>query len=328
MSFPSIEEYRSEVARLLDACVDQKLLQGGTKDAIAYAQQAYAIATVNNVPSPWPEFAAYRLAHLRMRASSIDCDGLREIDSLFALASRSDRAGPLPLIYRLAVLHRLILALIDKKEISQVEAQFEEVYRKALGLLRRTQYSPEFLKSDRIERQSAAFNMLEFAAYMSGRSYESLEGVSVLSPMDSFHKGSWFVVGKNIDQICMTEIMARWEFEHRADMNPELVLIELGNDEEASICLSGDRKWSPLSSDQAKLILTLLRSPDISKVDLERRVVGTDGEDPSSRFRQAKSRLKKKLRELTGNSSFEVFDGDHLRSDVPILGLMRHLSRR
>jgi hypothetical protein len=329
MSFPSIEEYRREVDRLLHACVDQKLLRGGTKDAIAYAQQAYKIAKVNNVPSPWPEIAAYRLAHLKMRSSAIDCDALREIDSLFAEASRSDRVGPIPLIYRLAVLHRLILALIDKKEISQVEVQFEEVYRKALGLLRSTQYGSESLKGDRIERQSAAFNMLEFAAYMSGRSYDdSLEGVSVLSPMDSFRKGSWSVVGKNIDQICMTEKMARWEFDERAAKNPELVLIELVNDEEAHIRLSGDQEWNPVNSDQAKLILTLLQSPDISRIDLERKVVGTDGENPSGRFRQVKKRLRTKLQEITGNSSFEVFEGDHLRNDVPILGLMRHSTRR
>jgi hypothetical protein len=105
-------------------------------------------------------------------------------------------------------------------------------------------------------------------------------------------------------------------------------LIELVNDEEAHIRLSGDQEWNPVNSDQAKLILTLLQSPDISRVDLERKVVGTDGEDPSSRFRQVKKRLRTKLQEITGNSSFEVFEGDHLRSDVPILGLMRHSTGR
>lgn len=325
---PSLEDRRRKVSELLQRCVDEKLLYGGTSNAIALAQEAYEIATVDNVPSPWPEFAAYRLAHLKMRSNPISVDTLRGIDSLFAQASRFEKAGPIPLIYRLAVLHRLVEALIDKKEISQVKTQSEEVFRKALGLLRCMPYVPESPQGDRIERQSVAFNMLEFATYMTGRAYKSLEGVSLLSPLDPFREGDWFVVGRDIDRIGMTEVMARWEFEQRAGKNPELVLIQLIKDKKAKICLSGDLQWSPFNLVQAKLVLTLLRSPNISRVDLEQKVVGTVGAEAQDRFRQAKSRLQKKFRELTGNAAFEVFDGEHLRNDVPILGLVHGPSLR
>lgn len=330
MSLPSIEEYRREVARLLDDCVDQKLLQGGTKNAIAYAQEAYEIATGNNVPSPWPEFAAYRLAHLKLRSSPIEVNTLREIDSLFAQASHSEKTGPIPLIYRLAVLHRLVLALNDKKEISQLEMQFEEVYSEALRLMRRMKHGPDSPKADRIERQSAAFNMLEFAAYIFGKSYEYLEGCSSLSFMDPFSEGKWFVVGKNIDRINMTEEMARWEFEQRAADCSEMILIEFNNPGSAKLCFSkkgqkGD--WKEWNSEYAKLVLLLLQDPGISRVDLERKVVGTGGENPNTRFRKAKSRVKQDIALLTGYPSYDVFDGDPLRSDVPILGLVHAPSR-
>ena len=298
MNTPSVEVYRGKVDELLKKCVDQKLLYGGTTDAIAYAQEAYELATLNNVPSPWPEFAAYRLAHLKMRSGANDINALQEIDLLFERASRFEKAGPIPLIYRLAVLHRLVQTLIDKDDIDQAVAKSNEVYGKAIGLLRRMQHDPEITKGDRIERQSAAFNMLEFATYMSGRTYQSLEGVSLLSPMDPFRKGSWFVVGIDIHRIKMTESMARLEFEDRADKNPELVLIEFGIDSNAQICLARDREWSYMNQDQARLILLLLQTPEMERNDLERKVVGTDGDDPSGRFRQAKRRVKEKLVQL------------------------------
>jgi hypothetical protein len=321
MSFPSIEECRREVARLLDACVDQKLLQGGTKDAIAYAQQAYEIATVNNVPSPWLEFAAYRLAHLRMRSSSIDCDALREIDSLFALASRSDKAGPLPLIYRLAVLQRLRGCHSGGDELNHIDSKSDEVFAQALRILRFEQFAANAVPEGNIQRQSEAFNMLEFASYFLGKAYSKLEGISALSSIDPFREGNWFVVGKGVARVKMTEKIARWELEQRADKNPELVLIELTKND-ARICLARDRDWIPLNQNQAKLILTLLQSPDISKDELERKVVGRDGESPSDRFRQVKTRVKRELIRLTGNASINVFDGNRLSSEVPILGLV------
>lgn len=190
MNLPPIEVHRRKVAELLDACVDQKLLYGGTSNAIVLAKEAYDIATANNVPSPWPEFAAYRLAHLKMRSGANEVEALREIDLLFERASRSEKTGPIPLIYRLAVLHRFVQSLTDKNDISQAVAKPDEVHGKALGLLRRMQYDSEVKNSDRIERQSAAFNMLEFATYMSGRAYQPLKGRSFLSPMDPFRKGN------------------------------------------------------------------------------------------------------------------------------------------
>ena len=137
MNLPPIEVHRIKVAELLNKCVDQKLLYGGTSDAIVHAKEAYDIATANNVPSPWPEFAAYRLAHLKMRSGANEVEALREIDLLFERASRYEKTGPIPLIYRLAVLHRLVQSLTDKNDIAQTVAKSDEVHGKALGLARR-----------------------------------------------------------------------------------------------------------------------------------------------------------------------------------------------
>ena len=247
---------------------------------------------------------------------------LREIDRLFEEASRSDRLGPIPLVYRLAVLHRLRQILKDRCEIDQTTAISDEVYERAVRLFQRMQFEIEVDRSERIERQTALFNMLEFVTYLSGRPYQPIEGMSSLLPMDPFREGDWFVLGQDIKRVRMTESMARWEFDCRAEECPETVLIELTGNSAARICLSKDRNWRVWSSEYAKLILLLLQNPEIPRVELERRVVGTDGGDPSSRFRQAKSRVKKELAKLTGKESLEVFAGDRLTNEVPILGLV------
>jgi len=190
----------------------------------------------------------------------------------------------------------------------------------------------EVKNGDRIERQSAAFNMLEFATYMSGRAYQPLEGSSSPSPMDPFRKGNWFVVGRNIYPIKMTEEMARVEFEDRADKNPALILIELTPQDHARICLARDREWSPWNRSYAKLFLLLIDNPRIPKVDLERKVVAKDeaspSANPSAKFRQIKKRAKEGIVTLMENPFLEVFDGDQLSNEVPILGLVHGPSFR
>lgn len=327
MSSPSIETFRREVDNLLKLCISEKLKYGGTSEAIDLAQRAYKIAKDNKVPSPLPEYAAYRLAHLKMRSGSNEIEDLEEIDQLFEYSSRSEKVGPIPLIYRLAVLHRLVQSLTDKEKRKRAVDQSEKVYQKALSLFKHMRFDAERSatdRTDRIERQSAAFNMLEFATYMSGRPYQPLEGVASISPNDPFRAGNWRVVGRGVARINMTEEMARWEFEERAKQNPELFLIKLNERRKAEVCLAGKQNWAKLNNAGAKLLLLLIDNPEIPKADLVRKVGGTvEGEGEASvNFRQAKSRTTTCIRKLMEDPSFAVFDGDRLSDQVSILGLV------
>jgi hypothetical protein len=107
------EARRTEVDRLLRDCTDSKLLRGGTPIATEYAERAYKFASAEpELPAPWPQLAAYRLAHLILRGAPTG-DDLDRADQLLARAAGgvkhggSNPLGPLPLVYRLAVLHRL-----------------------------------------------------------------------------------------------------------------------------------------------------------------------------------------------------------------------------
>ncbi len=318
----TLEEIRNQVHKLLQDCVDQKLLYGGTVDAIALAQQAFNLATLNDIPSPWPEFAAYRLAHLKMRARTVDLSTLREIDGLFERASGSEKIGPIPLIYRLAVIHRLVQLLSEKREIEHAMAKSEQVFAEAVRLFRHWTMAHKGANNQSIEQQSTAFNMLEFASYILGKSYQSLEGISRIKPMDPFRKGNWFVLGRGIARIDMTEAMARWEFEQRVERSSETILIEMANPGTAKIRHSKKGEWKEWNFEYAKYVLLLIAEPSISRDELERRVVGTDRESPSSTFRQHKHRIKEKFAQLTGNQKINVFNEDQLAEDLSILGLV------
>ena len=107
------EARQAEVDELLRKCTDAKLLLGGTGAAIEHAERAYELANTDPaLPAPWPQLAAYRLAHLILRQNPTE-ELLYEANELFEKASggTSDNAplGPMPRLYWLAVLHRLSL---------------------------------------------------------------------------------------------------------------------------------------------------------------------------------------------------------------------------
>ena len=325
MTSDSIEERRSAVYCLLTECVDQKLLRGGTANAITKARDAYARATSKPpLPSPWPQLAAYRLAHLCMRADDLSVESLREIDGLFSKASHANRLGPLPLIYHLAILSRLKLALTERPEKDVVTAKITEAFEKAVQEIRRTNFSSGQLPEQPITLQSAAFNLLELACYFLGTPYRTLEGLAGLDYLDALRRGRWFIVGRGIQRIFMTEELARCEFESRASTD-EYVLIEL-DDGLAKWGLSAHARdgLQEVNADFAKLVLLSLETPTLSSQEMKRRVVGSAGEDPNARFRTVKRRTKDALQSLTGRPDLEVFVGDRLTDEIPILGLVHN----
>jgi hypothetical protein len=322
MNYYSLEERRSAVNRLLNECVDQKLLCGGTANAITKARNAYAFATSEpQLPSPWPQLAAYRLAHLSMRTDDLRVESLREIDRLFSEASYENRLGPLPPIYHLAILSRLKLALKERSEKYVITAKINKAFERAVHEIRQTHFSSSQLPEQPVTLQSAAFNLMELACYFLGMPYRELEGLAALDYLDPLRSGRWFIVGRGIERIFMTEELARWEFESRARTG-ENILIELKE---------GFAKWGlssnardglqEVNADFAKLVLLSLE-PALSSKEIKQRIVGNEGEDPNARFRTIKKRTKDALQLLTTQPGLEVFVGERLTDAISILGLV------
>lgn len=148
-----------------------KTLTHSTSEAETILTEAYKYASLHEMPKPWPQLAAYRLAHVLLRDAKHNSDYER-IDFLLQEAASANCLGPLPRLFRLAVLHRLLPQISDLKRtakpvIKQLISDIEH-YNGAL----RSQENYSGLTAV----QGAFFNMLELAVYFTGFPYQMLEG--------------------------------------------------------------------------------------------------------------------------------------------------------
>ena len=337
----TVENRRSEIDKLLRQCVDEKLLRGGRQRALELASKAYQLATESPaVPYPWPQLAAYRLAHLLLRSEDSD-DKLSEIDFLLELAcnvpgnATTSALGPLPYLYRLAVLHRRCLAKTRHKHPPSPELQdaFEQARNAVQRGFTNAEISPSRspLAHDRGSVQRELFNLLELAAYFLGAEYAPLEGLGAIDVGNLNRDKSWFLVGPDpvISTVQYSRELAMAELEARGREHPGAILIRLlptGTTEvrEAECRMADGDDWQDTNVDGIKLIIVLLQEPGLSKAEVQRKIVG--GHDPTSqvRFRQILSRTGVELNGLTGTHERRFFESGrnrlHMARDTLIYG--------
>ena len=301
------EARRERVEQLLKKCTCKKLLRGGTAIAIGYAREAYKCSTLEPaLPTPWPELAAYRLAHLVLRQAP-DPEQLQEADILFAEASgRADDnvpLGPMPRLYRLAVLHRLScqgVSVNPETPKTVLQRAREAVNRWPSSRDESSEHESKPHRQSPI--QDGLINMLELAFYFLGEKYEPLEGLS--GPYSDLMLGpdAWMLVGPDpiISRIKMPKELAFAELEDRGRALPDSVLFRLLSREHAEWRLASKPPWEPANADEILLLTLLLKKQSLRTEELRLRVAGADGKGSKDRFRQIKRRLKMKLGTLTG----------------------------
>ncbi|MFN9042170.1 MAG: hypothetical protein ACK5YO_38140, partial [Planctomyces sp.] len=179
MSDEGLERRRSKVNELLRLSIDKKLLRGGSSDALALLEKAYDLATTGlKLPAPWTHLIAYRLAHLKSRATGPDRDELERIDALFAEASELPELRAFALAYRVAILTRL-----EVHHPSSLAAHWQkkrlDCFQKAVQAIHHSQLNPESRSPVPALLQSTVFNLLEFASYMLALPYKDLEGLAI-----------------------------------------------------------------------------------------------------------------------------------------------------
>jgi len=165
--------------------------------------------------------------------------------------------------------------------------------------------------------------LLEFSSYLLGLPYDDLEGLAIRDVVEQCYAGGWFIVGRGIEQIRMTEVFARCEFRSRAAAS-NVLFIEL-NRRSASwkvVWSDVESEFEPVNEEFAKLVLLSMKQPPLPQSDLRRRTVGTDGEDSDSRFRQVKTRTQRAIRNLFKDDSLKVFVGNVLSPEIRVIGLV------
>lgn len=327
MSDEGLERRRSKVNELLRLSIDKKLLRGGSSDALALLEKAYDLATTGlKLPAPWTHLIAYRLAHLKSRATGPDRDELERIDALFAEASELPELRAFALAYRVAILTRL-----EVHHPSSLAAHWQkkrlDCFQKAVQAIRNSQLNPESRLPVPAVLQSTVLNLLEFASYMLALPYKDLEGLAISDVIEQCYAGGWYIAGRGIEKIRMTEGFARSEFKARTAASDGL-FIELSRTSATWWLVSKGvaSESQTVNQDHAKLVLLSIVQPPLLPADLQRRVVGTDGEDSAARFRQVKSRTQKGIQSLARDENLLVFHGNILNPDICVIGLVEEKS--
>ncbi len=327
MSDEGLERRRSKVNELLRLSIDKKLLRGGSSDALALLEKAYDLATTGlKLPAPWTHLIAYRLAHLKSRATGPDRDELERIDALFAEASELPELRAFALAYRVAILTRL-----EVHHPSSLAAHWQkkrlDCFQKAVQAIRNSQLNPESRLPVPAVLQSTVLNLLEFASYMLALPYKDLEGLAISDVIEQCYAGGWYIAGRGIEKIRMTEGFARSEFKARTAASDGL-FIELSRTSVTWWLVSKGvaSESQTVNQDHAKLVLLSIVQPPLLPADLQRRVVGTDGKDSAARFRQVKSRTQKGIQSLARDENLLVFHGNILNPDICVIGLVEEKS--
>jgi len=319
---PVDEDRRSQVMLLLSECVDKKLVRGDGAEALKKAQEAYRLANESpKLPAPWPQLAAYRLAHLRMRDQSLALQALKEIDGLFKEAAEQSSLEVAPLVYRLAVLSRMRQLEKDRQR-STLTKTIDEVLQQARNVVHGISYR-ELPQNSRLVLQSSAFNLVELATFFLDGPYAELEGLGCHDPLVTGGAKSWFVWSRGSEIIHMTKGMAECEFKARSSTGKH-VLIELGPTQDRwqwSVDGHGewqDANWAPLSYLMAHLTDLKFCAANSKKSNQATQPI------KQATLRQHKSRVIEDLQNLTGKPKLRVFEENGtLTNEISYLALIQ-----
>lgn len=298
---------RIEMLTELRRGLDIKLQKPLRPDARKHLQKAYALATEPGLlDAPWPQIAAYRLAHVLMR-EGLETDWDR-VDDLLCEAAQDDVLGPVPLIYRL-------IALSKRNPVGEPTEEMFRVYRRALATLATVDRPAALARQyvgDQRPLQSQWLNLLEAVVYMTGLDYDPIAGRVGTDPFAGlgFESSSWRVIeGADAAQVLYPEAIAHKVFESK--------LREAGRDVLAVKVAAGRRnsiieRHSPgkkvtrssLRGRQAKDLLALMcRNGSHLRPDPE-----SDANDLDSAIRQRKKRLRECLQAAVPKLETQAFD--------------------
>lgn len=310
MNLSSFESRRIETCELIRRGMESKLIRGHAAYAEEILRQAYNLASEKpTLPGPLIQLTAYRIAHLILRGSST-VDRLEEAERLLDKASEGNRIGPLPAIYRLAVLGRLHQA----RKMTYRDEILRKAFHKALDAVRAHCAVPQDSHGNRrVQKtriQDHYFNMLELSSYFLDLCRNDLDGLGIdpytdLSPTSD----AWVLVGpdKKITEVLYSRELALVELEDRGRIFPEAVLFKRSADPNGYVWKYSGSDWQETRTSGAEYLAFVLSRRLTSKEDLRRKVCSTDSGD---NLRQVKSRLLRDLDALTGREGSLIIVDD------------------
>ena len=277
-----------------------KVLGPDSSQAIRPFEEAHRLANLDpRLPPPWPQIAAYRLAHIRMR-SARTFEELAAVEELLQEAGRIDveGLGPVPRLYRIAALHRMAQVAPTESDAAVCMKAQSKLFAALSSSARDLVWRPD-PRSRAAVVQGTVHNYLELASYFTGEPYDRLQGMS--SPTgDLLLKDEWRVIGSHGvgrgRHVRLPYPLARAELDARVSSGAVDLAFELGK---ISVRESG-RVWR-IGQDDLQvplrpllLLMKLCRYPDATRVELERSVIRA-GEEGGTGLNTVASRLRRAL---------------------------------
>ena len=311
---------RFEVATALDLGTSEKMALVGKE--LPELERAYSIASSPPpLGSPWPQLAAYRLAHAVARLGTDDA--ARRAAGLLEEAATSAFLGPWPQVFRLALLHRL----------GAPRAELEAVYRAAIAsqqTWRAEHGGQSTLFAGSLHSES--YNLLVLSAYGFGLDFAPLRGFDleparVVSPAGITSQVGWALYDgtRESARVVLSESFAMAERDGLAAGYPGAWVLTLGPASGPS--LSGAGRSEPVPLKEAGLLALLLRGNVRGATAMMAALWDDDDEsdNPSARYRQTVSRLRRRLRTSTGDPALAIEEVDQvlvLRTSVRVFAVV------
>jgi hypothetical protein len=276
-----VEEFKMDMA---EACAF-KVHPGSEGDALVAQFKAlyHRAKGPPQLPSPWPQVAAYRLAHVKMRLAQT-ADDFQEAEELFAAASRLrgtpfSALGPMPKIYRTAALHRLAGA--QGVDIDTVQRCRSEIARLFDALTRDNHgYESMAVSPERqASIQGRVYNYLELISYLTGTEYRLLAGMK--SPFgDLMLADDWLVLSSASNlwawkNLRYSRELATAELEARCADREAGLLFEVGD----PLTKADGRVWitggEPVAVAPREILLLkkLCEAPHATSEELEQSII-------------------------------------------------------
>jgi hypothetical protein len=332
-------ELRDELKSRLQRLSDEKLLLGNPERLRQLAAEAVEMSRL--VGPPWKQLAEYRFAHVLLRQPSVTEDHaeetarLKQIEEHFKLAANYEQErlfGPLPYIYLIAVLNRLMKH--DQDNAADYQQKIERHFETAARLTSQLDLIvPSSNESETGPLQQHSFNLLELVSYCLDLDYRVLSGQGGLSHENRFLNGYWCIFSNDptVQAIPYDLEFGLAELEEILASNPDSVGFIYGN---ATTVRNG---WKygrqkdmdhEVNDDYLKLLSIILAEPSLA----ERSNTAARNQYfaylEADACRQIKRRCKKALQTLTGMGAEKIFPSTSFGLEIPIYGLINRAALR
>ena len=300
--------------------------------ALELAARAYKLSHEEPMlDTPWPQLAAYRYAREILKKKSNDIEQLQKAADLMQEAAKVHGLGPLPLIYRVALLERVCLEISDEKDRDRFRKAADTCYTQAVA---RAQSWYTGLYDDRMDVPNMAdyaspissyFNLLEVISIVRKSEnilYDRIPGSNPFCWQEAYDEDingepSRWVLVSHVDGLSSVPVPKAIAFQHlesRRQAHPEALFFRISDSVTTAVppiseyALGRDGEWQPLRYGELLLLAYSLTGVMVSlnkmKAEINKRKIrkkGKSGEDNESKdnyFRQQKLLLRRFLKKM------------------------------